>query len=408
MATTVRPRPPRKAGDATTTSAGSAPGLSSEHRISDPPASQRRKQQLSSSPSRNQQRPAHDNKRRDAHGGGGGGGGPAAVGVAAAAVLLVALFLFGMLVRLFDSDSTSAPSSVDGSSGTRKSAARGAVRTTATKHPGDVKRVEAKRAANDVGSSKSLPSCPYTSLQDLTELERYPKATSSRHIVDPPRRALPSVHSVGEEEESENTTPSKLTLVCCHTTKGPWSIAVHEAWAPIGSRRFLDMVQANYFEGSADREEDQGVPLMRCVPKFLCQFGLAGKRSEQFQQSLVDDPQWLPAGPDHRLNKLGVKRFAKGYFSYAGGGSDSRDNQLFVALADNGPLGGGSPWEVPWGELVGNHSFETLDQIYTGYGENGPSQHLLWQDQSLPVVHKEFPLLDWIVSCHVVDETIED
>jgi peptidyl-prolyl cis-trans isomerase A (cyclophilin A) len=401
MATTIRPRPHRTGGDATTSSAGSAPGASSEQRISDPAASQRKKQPPSPASLSRNQHPAHDNKRRTA---------PqvaaattAAAGVSAAATLLVALFLFGMLVKLFDSDSASSPA--PSSSG--KPAADDTPRGHATKD-GAVKG----RSSPPSSFLSASASCPYASLRDLTESERYPKATSSRHIVDPPRRALPDVHSVGEGEgdgDEKKSPPGKLTLVCCHTTKGPWSIAVHEAWAPIGSRRFLDMVQAHYFEGhSNDDEHDQGVPLMRCVPKFLCQFGLAGKRSEQFQQSLLDDPQWLPAGPDHRLNKLGVKRFAKGYMSYAGGGSDSRDNQLFVALADNGPLGGGSPWEVPWGELVGNHSFETLDRIYTGYGEHGPSQHLLWQDQSLSVVRTEFPLLDWIVSCHVVDETIED
>ena len=34
----------------------------------------------------------------------------------------------------------------------------------------------------------------------------------------------------------------------------------------------------------------------------------------------------------------------------------------------------GSPWEVPWGEVVGKESFQTLDGLFTGYGDNGPSQ----------------------------------
>ena len=48
-----------------------------------------------------------------------------------------------------------------------------------------------------------------------------------------------------------------------------------------------------------------------------------------------------------------------------------------MALKDNGPLGGGSPWEVPWGEIIGPDSFETLSKIYTGYGDKGPSQAVL-------------------------------
>ena len=47
---------------------------------------------------------------------------------------------------------------------------------------------------------------------------------------------------------------------------------------------------------------------------------------------LMDDPQWLPAGPPGRLNKDGVKRFQKGYLAYAGGGKNSRGTQLILAF----------------------------------------------------------------------------
>jgi hypothetical protein len=48
------------------------------------------------------------------------------------------------------------------------------------------------------------------------------------------------------------------------------------------------------------------------VRNVQCQFGLVGKRSEPVQERIEDDPQWLPAGPDHRTNELGVMRFQKG------------------------------------------------------------------------------------------------
>jgi len=60
---------------------------------------------------------------------------------------------------------------------------------------------------------------------------------------------------------------------------------------------------------------------------------------------------------------------------------------------------------VPWGELVGNHSYETLDKIYTGYGEKGPSQSLLVKENALEIVRNKFPKIDWVLSCAVVDET---
>jgi cyclophilin family peptidyl-prolyl cis-trans isomerase len=230
----------------------------------------------------------------------------------------------------------------------------------------------------------SKSTCPYRSWQDLTEGEQHPVASAERHMVTPP-------------------AGGKLTLVCCETTVGPWSIAVHHKWAPLGAQRFLDMVEADYFN-------DQRVPFMRCVQNFLCQFGLAGEVSHDFQDTILDEPNWLPEGPNYRENSLGVKRFNRGYMAFAGArnaANGSRNNQLITALVDNGPLAGGSPWEVPWGELVGSHSYETLSKIYTGYGEKGPKQGQLWNAGALPKVEKEFPLLDWIQSCHVVDEVEE-
>jgi len=227
-------------------------------------------------------------------------------------------------------------------------------------------------------------SCSYKSLDDLSPEERHPRA-GTRFIVDPP-------------------SDTKLTLVCCVTTQGPWNIVAHHAWAPLGAQRFVDMIKNGYWS--------EEVPLMRCIRNFLCQFGLAGERSKQYKGRIQDDPQWLPAGPEHRQHMLkredgtafSVRRFPKGFFSYAGAGENSRDLQIFVALADNGALGGGSPWEVPWGELVGAESYETLDKIYTGYGDKGPSQGSLWKKDGVEQAKQNYPQLDWVQSCAVVDE----
>jgi cyclophilin family peptidyl-prolyl cis-trans isomerase len=224
--------------------------------------------------------------------------------------------------------------------------------------------------------------CPYQSFSDLTDEERYP-TKGKRHMVTPPKG-------------------DSLTLVCCDTTAGPWSIVVHERWAPLGAKRFLEMVQGGYF--------DYTVPLMRCIKGFLCQFGLSSDPdvSKHFRATIKDDKNWLPEGPTHRENSEGVKRFAKGYMAYAGGGEDSRNRQLIVSLKDNKPLAGGSPWEVPWGELVGTHSFETLDKIYTGYDEKGPQQGVLAKEGMSERVRAEFPDIDFVNSCHVVDREVQE
>eukprot|EP00591_Stephanopyxis_turris_P005038 CAMPEP_0195514992 /NCGR_PEP_ID=MMETSP0794_2-20130614/6212_1 /TAXON_ID=515487 /ORGANISM="Stephanopyxis turris, Strain CCMP 815" /LENGTH=259 /DNA_ID=CAMNT_0040643367 /DNA_START=562 /DNA_END=1341 /DNA_ORIENTATION=+ len=225
--------------------------------------------------------------------------------------------------------------------------------------------------------SVSLPVCDISSIADMHPEEMNP-VKGERHMVQPPA--------------------GSMTLVCCETTAGPLQIAVHPTWAPNGSERFLSMVKSGYFSSK--------VALMRCIEHYICKFGIAGKPmlNNAFSKGLADDPNWLPEGPNYRVNESGVKRFAKGYLAYAGSGKNSRSNQLIVALNDNELLGGRDPWEVPFGEIVGHTSFRTLDNIYTGYGEKGPSQPLLRKEGSSPSIAKQFPLLDYITSCHVVDD----
>ena len=64
---------------------------------------------------------------------------------------------------------------------------------------------------------------------------------------------------------------------------------------------------------------------------------------------------------------------------------------------------GGSPWEVPWGEIIGEESFKTLSKIHTGYGEKGPSQGRLRKEGSSKEIERDFPLLDYILDCNIID-----
>jgi cyclophilin family peptidyl-prolyl cis-trans isomerase len=220
--------------------------------------------------------------------------------------------------------------------------------------------------------------CPISKIAHLDDSERHP-VKGQRHMVDPP-------------------SGGRMHLVCCTTTKGPFSALVRETWAPRGAKRFLEMVQTGYFNA--------GVPLMRCVKNFICQAGLNNNPllSKRFSEKLQDDPNWLPQGKDNRQNEQGVKRFARGYLAYAGSGRNTRSNQLIVALVDNPALGGGSPWEVPWGELVGQYSYDTTAQFYTGYGDKGPGQSKLKHGGMTDELRMQFPELDYITGCTVVDQ----
>jgi peptidyl-prolyl cis-trans isomerase A (cyclophilin A) len=159
------------------------------------------------------------------------------------------------------------------------------------------------------------------------------------------------------------------------------------------------MVKDNFFSSQ--------VPLFRALKGFLVQFGIAGDPEIHHRYMkkghLKDDPPWLPLGPTGReIN--GIKRFQRGYLAYAGAGKNSRDTQLIMAFQDNQYLGGGSPWEVPWGQLVGERSLKTLSSIYTGYGEK-PSQGKI-MNQGAAYIRKEFPLIDFINACMVIKENI--
>ena len=131
-------------------------------------------------------------------------------------------------------------------------------------------------------------------------------------------------------------------------------ILVHPSWAPLGAERFLQMVNSNYFSSkvvsravslwcnfteatliSFQLALSTPKALMRCVKNFLCQFGIAGIPSYNQPYNgrghlLMDDKNWLPEGPTHRINELGVKRFGKGYLAYAGAGKESRVYTCFT------------------------------------------------------------------------------
>jgi len=59
------------------------------------------------------------------------------------------------------------------------------------------------------------------------------------------------------------------------------------------------------------------IGLFRALKGFLIQFGLSGDPTVQAEWHkkghLIDDPSWLPLGPDFREVK-GIKRFQKGSF----------------------------------------------------------------------------------------------
>eukprot|EP00050_Salpingoeca_kvevrii_P010866 m.11014 g.11014 ORF g.11014 m.11014 type:complete len:406 (-) comp3122_c0_seq2:185-1402(-) len=178
--------------------------------------------------------------------------------------------------------------------------------------------------------------------------------------------------------------------VDCSTTKGDITMRIKRHLSPRGADRFLELIASDFFTNAA---------LFRVVPNFVVQFGLAASPeiNDYWLQrgSILDDP------PVH----VPIKR---GTIAFAGTGVDSRVMQVFIALEDQPQLGK-SPWETAFGKLT-DESMEVVDKFYSEYGDippwgNGPKQTLLRQKGN-SYLKENFPKLDYINSCRIVDTPI--
>ncbi|KAL7512234.1 hypothetical protein ACHAXN_009202 [Cyclotella atomus] len=172
-----------------------------------------------------------------------------------------------------------------------------------------------------------------------------------------------------------------------------FDILVQPYWAPRGAARFLELVRNEYYNG---------VAFNRVVPNFLTQFGIGkdyNQRKEVSEIAIYDDYD------------SGVK-FEPGFVSYAGSGPDSRTAEIFIVMpgAPQAQLErfGENDWETPFGFVEGDLS--VLNKIYSGYGDmppwgKGPDSQLIYaEDGYTNYLPKNFPKLDSITSCYIVDE----
>ncbi|KAH8066329.1 protein methyltransferase [Aureococcus anophagefferens] len=107
-----------------------------------------------------------------------------------------------------------------------------------------------------------------------------------------------------------------------------------------------------------------------------------------------DDPQWLDLKQPRPMKR--------GYLAFAGSGPDSRTTEFFFTYRDTGL--GRSPWEVPFGKVVGAASYAALDRFYSGYGDmaafggHAPESGKI-RNRGAAYLDAEFPLLDFITRC---------
>jgi len=149
------------------------------------------------------------------------------------------------------------------------------------------------------------------------------------------------------------------------------------------------------------------VPFYRVIRGFLVQFGIAVPPSKNKQwlanySRFADDVNLLGTGVD------GISsRFRRGYVSYAGGGPNSRDLQVFIAFQDNSDLGH-APWETPIGMVNEASMSSVIDRIYSEYGDmseqgnpRGIDPHRLEQEGAA-YLKASFPKMTSIKNCRLM------
>jgi cyclophilin family peptidyl-prolyl cis-trans isomerase len=167
------------------------------------------------------------------------------------------------------------------------------------------------------------------------------------------------------------------------TTAGDFTIKVTRAWAPNGADRFYNLVQHHFYDGAS---------FFRVIKGFMAQFGLSAYPPVNVawvNANIKDDPV---KQSNHR-----------GYITFAMSSQpNSRGTQVFINLVDNNFLD--KSGFAPFGEV--SEGMETVDKIYSGYGEGAPDGNGPRQDyvggRGHTYLEKSFPKLDVIRTATLV------
>ncbi len=177
-------------------------------------------------------------------------------------------------------------------------------------------------------------------------------------------------------KKAESAKPANVFRVRFETTKGPIVVEVHRDWAPIGARRFEELVRSGFFDGCG---------FFRLVPNFVVQFGLAANPADnkKWEKPIKDDPVT-------QTNRLGSIVFATA-------GPNTRTTQLFINLRSNQSLD--SQGFAPFGMVV--EGMTVVQSLYDGYGER-PDQGAI-TNQGNAYLKARFPRLDFINKATIVE-----
>src|SRR5262249_7143540 len=167
------------------------------------------------------------------------------------------------------------------------------------------------------------------------------------------------------------------------TSKGAIVIAVHRDWAPRGADRFLELVNARYFDDSR---------FFRVVKGQWAQFGINGdpKVAAAWRtRTIPDDPP--------------RQSVTRGRVAFAFAVPDGRTTQVYISLRDNSYQD--EQGFVPFGDVV--EGMDVVDALNGEYGETsgggirGGRQQPLF-DGGNAYLDREYPRLDRLLRARVI------
>jgi cyclophilin family peptidyl-prolyl cis-trans isomerase len=167
------------------------------------------------------------------------------------------------------------------------------------------------------------------------------------------------------------------------TSKGAIVIAVHRDWGPHGADRFLELVNASYFDDSR---------FFRVVKGQWAQFGINGDpkvATAWRQRTIPDDPRG--------------QSVTRGRVAFAFAVPNGRTSQVYIALRDLSYQD--DQGFVPFGEVV--QGMEVADALNSEYGEGSGGGIRAGRQQPLfdggnAYLDREFPRLDRLLGARVV------
>ena len=168
------------------------------------------------------------------------------------------------------------------------------------------------------------------------------------------------------------------------TSRGPFVVEVHRAWAPRGADRFYQLVKSGFFDNTR---------FFRVMTSFMAQFGVHGDPA-------VNAAWEKLAIPDDSVTQSN----RRGFVSFAMAGPDSRTTQVFINLVDNTNLD--AMGFAPFGQVV--EGMAAVDSLFADYGDGppggfGPDQARIMSEGNA-YLERSFPKLDFVRSARLVGQ----